>query len=308
MNVKIEGIFSDLLKEKGVELDIQREDKIHPFISGNKWRKLKYTLQKFNPSIHKQIITFGGAFSNHLSATAFACKQKNIKLICVIRNPYTEEKNPTIRFLEKNLAKIEFISREEYKKIRTNGLPTFLEEKYPNSFIIPEGGSGEDGIKGCEEITDIWEKKYDVVACSIGTGTTFSGIMNQNKKTKGLGFVMLKDKNYLDKEIANYIKDKNCAYLLNRDFNFGGFGKVNDELIEFINWFYNSFKIPLDPIYTAKLFYGIFNLIKNDYFKPGTKIIAIHTGGLQGVLGINYTRKKKNKSLINFEKELHQFF
>jgi 1-aminocyclopropane-1-carboxylate deaminase len=298
----IHNIQHPLLTKKKIELDIQRDDLIHPKISGNKYRKLFYTLKTFNLEVHETVISFGGPFSNHLSAISYACKINNIPLVVFVRQPYSEENNYTLSFLKENGTHIVYISKAKYRNLREKSWKNPLQNLYPNALVIPEGGSGDLALKGCEEISNSWEKEYNYFGCSIGTGTTFSGIANANPKVKGLGFVMLKDQDYLNNEISKLCKHQN--YQLTRAYNFGGFGKVNDQLIEFINTFYQEHSIPLDPIYTGKMLYGIFDLIEKDYFPEGSKIILIHTGGLQGVFGMNEMRSKKQKSLIQFESDL----
>lgn len=299
-DIPIQKIYNPLLIEKKVGFYIQRDDLLHKDVSGNKWRKLEYCLKNYDRHLHEGIISFGGAFSNHLVATSAACKLLKIPFIAYIRGDKPKELNHSIKFLEDQGAILHWVSRSDFRDLRTNNWPNPNPKDYRNFLIIPEGGQSELAVESCMHISQFWDIEYDFACCSIGTGTTFSGLVNGlvSKKTKCLGFVMLKDKGYLSDEISKMTKHSN--YDLNRDYHFNGFGKVNDDLIEFLNVFYQNTKIPLDPIYTGKLVYGLFDLIEKNYFPEGSRIIAIHTGGLQGIHGFNALRRKKGKSILNY--------
>jgi 1-aminocyclopropane-1-carboxylate deaminase len=272
---------------------------LHQFISGNKLRKLKYNLQLIKEKNIQTIITFGGAFSNHIAATAFAGFENNIKTVGIIRGEELKssyKKNPTLSFAERHGMTFEFISRPNYQK-RTD--PLFLEtiqNKYPNSFILPEGGSNLLAIKGCEEILADDDQEFDYFCCAIGTSITIQGIIKSSfKHQKTIGFPALKGVNF--DEILN----ENCSnknFEICNDYHFGGYAKVTDQLIDFINGFKHQYQIPLDPVYTAKMMFGILDKIKNNYFAPNSKILAIHTGGLQGIAGMNQYLTKRNKTTI----------
>lgn len=298
--VKIQQIFLDVLTSFGVELFIQRDDLLHEEVSGNKWRKLSNVLMDFDRNKNDGVISFGGPFSNHLAATSEACKLLDIPFVAYVRGYKSSELSVTLQKLLSNNHKIHWCSKEEFKTLRSKNWPNPSVEEYGKYLIIPEGGSGSLALKACADISINWEEKFDYACCAIGTGTTFSGMVNGLPKvTKGLGFVMLKDRNYLDDEVLKMVY-KNPNYQLNRDYAFNGFGKVNDELIEFMNEFYINTEIKLDPIYTGKLLFGILDLVKRNYFKRGSKIIAIHTGGLQGINGMNSKRIKKGQSVLNY--------
>jgi 1-aminocyclopropane-1-carboxylate deaminase len=285
-----------------VKLFIKREDLIHPFISGNKFRKLKYNLLEAKKLNKKTILTFGGAYSNHIAAVAFAGYESGFKTIGIIRGEELENKiheNPTLSFAQKYGMKFEFISREEYRE-KDKFLDNYHVLKQDDEiYILPEGGTNDLAVKGCEEIIENSDSIYDYICCSIGTGGTISGLINASlSHQKVLGFPALKG-DFLEKDICKFVSKKNWNLISN--YHFGGYAKVTNELIQFINNFYIEYNIPLDPVYTGKMMFGVFDLIKNNYFKENSKILVIHTGGLQGINGMNKLLKSKNLNTISFE-------
>ena len=287
-------------QKNGVSVSVKREDLLHPYISGNKFRKLKYNILEAKKQHKKQLLTFGGAFSNHISATAYAGKLFGFKTIGVIRGDELAKNiqntlytNPTLRFADQNGMAFKFISRTDYRKKKERTFLQNLQAEFGDFYLVPEGGTNALAVKGCEEIISEKEKEFDYIAVASGTGGTISGIINTSFKHQlVLGFPALKG-DFLDADIQKYIHKKNYKWI--SDFHFGGFAKTNDELVRFINEFHQKYKIPLDPIYTAKMFYGIEKMIENGYFKKGSRILAIHTGGLQGIHAMNTRLKAKNK-------------
>lgn len=279
-----------------IEIHIKREDLIHPFVSGNKFRKLKYNLLQAKIENHQTILTFGGAFSNHIAAVAFAGKEKGFKTIGMIRGDELEDKvseNPTLLFAQKCGMQLEFISREEYRLKSEVSFLENLKQKFGHFYLIPEGGTNELAIKGCQEILTKDDTEFDYICCAIGTGGTISGIINSVlPHQKVLGFPALKG-DFLKKEIRIFAQNENWEIVT--DYHFGGYGKVNAALIEFINQFNLENQIPLDPIYTGKMVFGVIDLIKKNYFPAHSKILLIHTGGIQGIPGMNM--KLRNKQL-----------
>lgn len=286
---------------KSITLYIKREDLIHPIVSGNKFRKLKYNLLQAKGENKTTLVTFGGAFSNHIAAVAFAGKENGFKTIGIIRGEELKSKvseNPTLQFALDCGMQLDFISRESYQQKSESAFLYQLNEKFDNFYLIPEGGTNELAIKGCEEILTLEDQKFDYICCSVGTGGTLSGIINSIKPhQKALGFSALKG-TFLKDEICNFVCNENWD--LNTDYHFGGYGKVTSELISFINNFYNENKIPLDPIYTGKMVYGVVDLINKKYFPEYSKILLIHTGGLQGIQGMNLKLKTKKLLTIQF--------
>jgi len=300
--VEIENQKITLPFKNNISLCIKREDKIHPFVSGNKFRKLKYNLNYFEQSNYDSIVTFGGAFSNHIAATSFACKEKSINCIGVIRGeelPSKINENPTLQFAQKNGMKFEFITREQYRDKDSFELIEFLQSKYGNCYILPEGGTNELAIKGCEEILVKQDEQFDFICCAVGTGGTISGIINSSSPhQKVLGFPALKG-DFLQNEIRKFAKNENWALV--SDYDFGGYGKIDNSLIGFVNNFYKQTDIPLDPVYTGKMVFGVLDLIEKEYFPKDSKILMIHTGGLQGIHGMNQVLEKKNMIKIAFD-------
>jgi 1-aminocyclopropane-1-carboxylate deaminase len=294
-------IIQNLLNEpSSYTLDILRLDLIDKEISGNKWFKLKYNLEKARIENHKTIITFGGAFSNHIAATAAACNLYNLNCIGVIAGEEKEHLNYTLARAKKNGMHLHFVSREVYSKKNEAQFQKYLQATFGAHYIIPEGGSNEDGVLGCTEIlrTD-WN--YDYIFCACGTATTYAGLLaKNNQQSKVIGISVLKGKNELpvetttllksvfpDKEIKvagndalqKKIVEDNCII---DSYAFKGYAKLDNEVLNFKKQFETTFHVPLDHIYTAKLMYGVFNLIKTGKLKANSKLLAIHSGGLQG--------------------------
>ncbi len=283
-----------------VELFIKREDLIHPFVSGNKFRKLKYNLAEAKVQKKKTLLTFGGAFSNHIASVAFAGKEQGFKTIGIIRGEELLDKisqNPTLKFAQECGMQLEFVSRADYRLKNESDFIENLKLKFGDFYLIPEGGTNDLAIKGCEEILTKEDSNFNYICCAVGTGGTIAGIINSiYPKQKVLGFPALKG-DFLQEEIRNFAKN-NFWELIN-DYHFGGYGKVTPELIQFINDFKSRTEIPLDPIYTGKMVFGVIDLIYKNYFPEGSKILMIHTGGIQGIQGINLKLKHKKLPLLN---------
>jgi len=294
-----------ITRKNGVEIFLKREDLLHPLVSGNKFRKLKYNIQQAKKENEKTILTFGGAFSNHILATSAAAKLNNLNSIGVIRGDELGGKN-----LEKTLSQNEtlknakamgmqlyFVDRETYRMKEDSSLIKSLEKKFGTFYLVPEGGTNHLAIKGCEEILAKEDEKFDVICCPIGTGGTIAGIINSSTETqKILGYSALKG-DFLKEEVANHVKKNNWEIII--DYHFGGYAKVDRGLIKFINDFNEKYDVLLDPIYTGKMIYGIFDMIEKEIFSKNTRILAVHTGGLQGISGINKKLVRKNLPKIS---------
>lgn len=293
-----------VLEEKEVELFIKREDEIHPFVSGNKFRKLKYNLIEAKKLKKKSLLTFGGAYSNHIVATAVAGKKEGFKTFGVIRGEElsknlesTLKNNATLREAHENGMKLHFITREEYRQKATFGFIEKLKNKWGDFYLIPEGGTNCLAVNGCEEILTKEDIQFNYICTAVGTGGTIAGLINAaNKKQKILGFPALRAYSLPD-EIKKYTTT-NANWKLEKKYHFGGYGKYNDDLIRFINQFKQQTSIPLDPIYTGKMMYGVLDLVEKNHFEKGSKVLIIHTGGLQGINGVNQQLKEKNKEVI----------
>ena len=289
-----------LLREKGIHLYIRREDTIHPLISGNKYRKLKYNLLEAKKQGKDTLLTFGGAFSNHIAATACAGHEQGIKTIGVIRGEELQDNwqdNPTLTLAHEHGMQFHFVSRADY---RLKSEPLFiqnLKDRFGDVYVLPEGGTNDLAVKGCMEILTEEDTIFDYICCAVGTGGTVAGLINAARPHQTvLGFPALKG-DFLIEEIRTFVH--NDRWKLVTDYHFGGYAKVDRPLIDFINLFKSKTGIPLDPIYTGKMLFGIFDLVKKSVFPHGTQILAIHTGGLQGIKGMNRILKKKNLPLLD---------
>lgn len=289
-----------ILEEKKVSLFIKREDKIHPLISGNKYRKLKYNIKKAKIAQYQTLLTFGGAFSNHILATASAAHENELKSVGIIRGEELAFKwkgNPTLSQAIALGMQLKFVSRSDYRNKHSVEFIEQLKAEYGHFYLLPEGGTNNLAIKGCEEILTKEDKRFNVVCSSVGTGGTIAGIINSvSLGQKVIGFPALKG-DFLIEDICKFATNE--EWNLQMDYHFGGYGKVSVELINFINDFKKETQIPLDPIYTGKMMFGIVDMVKKDKFERDAKLLAIHTGGLQGIVGMNKILKKKNLPLID---------
>ena len=268
----------------GIEVYVKREDVLHNEISGNKFRKLKYNLLEAQKLGFVKLLTFGGAYSNHIAAVAAAGKEFGFETIGVIRGDELVDKyleNPTLKKASENGMQFEFVTRTQYRDKNNATFLNQLEEKFGDFYLIPEGGTNDLAVKGCKEILTDNDKMFDFICCAVGTGGTISGIINSSyEHQKVLGFPALKG-DFLFQDIQKYAE--NGQWNLVTDYHFGGYAKINDELKQFMKLFFKKYLITLDPVYTSKLFFGVINLISKGYFKPNSKILIIHTGGLQGL-------------------------
>ncbi|TDS65318.1 1-aminocyclopropane-1-carboxylate deaminase/D-cysteine desulfhydrase [Myroides indicus] len=266
-----------------VQLYVKREDLLHAEVSGNKFRKLKYNILKAKEKGYEKLLTFGGAYSNHIAATAAAGRIFDIATVGVIRGEellYNYMKNPTLFKAQQDGMVFEFVSREQYRYKTKDAFIDFLNHKYGDFYLIPEGGTNGEAIKGTEEILKEEDAVFDFICVPVGTGGTISGIINRSFENQCvLGFPALKG-DFLFEDIRKFVNKTNWDLIL--DYHFGGYAKYNNELLDFINNFQTQTQIRLDPVYTGKMMYGITDLIQKGFFKKGSKILAIHTGGLQG--------------------------
>lgn len=286
-----------------VELWLKREDLIHPFVSGNKFRKLKYNLQEAKAQEQGVLLTFGGAFSNHIAATAYAAHKNGLKSIGVIRGEElvqniekTLQKNATLRFAHEHGMQFYFVSRQAYREKKSNDFIQDLKNKFGDFYLLPEGGTNELAVKGCKEILTEADQHFDYVCCPVGTGGTISGIIESTSSTQRvIGFPALKG-DFLRDEIQRFTQKNNWSLTI--DYHFGGYAKVNLELVNFMNGFFKETGTLLDPIYTGKMMFGLIEQIDQGLFSKNTRILAVHTGGLQGIAGINQQLARKGMPLI----------
>ncbi len=290
----IQELKLPILIEKGVELYIKREDLNHPEISGNKLRKLKYNLLEAQKQGQTKLLTFGGAYSNHIYATAAAGKKFGFETIGIIRGEEHLPLNPTLAFAKACGMKIHYMDRQKYRLKHKPKVIQELRKELGDFYLIPEGGTNELAIKGCEEILSEEEKvMYDVFCLSVGTGGTTAGIIQALKGyQKVLGFSSLKG-DFLEAEVRYLFEQYNyrdfANWSINSDYHFGGYAKKNRELLAFMDRIEKETELLLEPIYTGKALYGLLDMIQKDQFEKGSKILFIHTGGLQGRLGFGLT-------------------
>ncbi|MEJ6979333.1 pyridoxal-phosphate dependent enzyme [Pedobacter sp. P351] len=279
-----EEFHHPLFLEKKIRVYLKRDDLIHPFISGNKWRKLKYILRKAESEGKKHLVTFGGVWSNHLLATACAAAKFGLKSTGIVRGEDINTETLTFcRLFGMNLL---FADRESYRDKQTLFDKHFKDDQ--TAFLIDEGGCSNEGAQGCAELIDELKQEYQHIFCSCGTGTTAAGIINGlkaiNSNTVFHGISVLKG-DFLKKEIGKLLLQP-VEFSLHSDYHFGGYAKTQPELIQFIKDFASGTGVLLDPVYTGKMMFAIFDLAKKNYFLHGDKILAIHTGGLFGLLGM----------------------
>ncbi|MCH5598574.1 1-aminocyclopropane-1-carboxylate deaminase/D-cysteine desulfhydrase [Niabella ginsengisoli] len=267
------------LSKNGVNVHVLRLDKINPIVSGNKWFKLRFHLEKNAcKGCYKSVVTFGGAYSNHIVATAAACENFGIKSIGLIRGEEPKIHSHTLQAAASFGMQFIFLSREDYKEKHVPA--TFKSEDY---YIIPEGGYSLLGAAGAATIP-YHKDKYDLVACAVGTGTMMAGLINSKKTASQiLGFSTLKNHTNLESEVLNLLLDKNEKMHINHNYHFGGYAKYTAELIQFMNDLFDQTGIPTDFVYTAKLFYGIQELITTGQIKTGSELLLIHSGGYKAI-------------------------
>ena len=284
--------------ESKVRLFIKREDLTHPEISGNKYWKMFYNVKKYleKEVSERKIITFGGAFSNHIAAAAALGNEFGIKTLGVIRGNELEDswqENPTLFSAHQNGMSFRFVTRETYRY--KEKMMKELQTEFPESLVVPEGGTNENAVEGIQYMLTDETNDFDYICSAVGTGGTVSGLSKfAQPHQKVIGFKTVKD-NSLENRIKNLSKKDNFTLV---DASDGGFGKITDENVRFINEFYQYFGIVLEPVYTGKMLRKIFEMIADDYFPANSKILAFHTGGLQGIVGANEMLKKKNRNLI----------
>lgn len=279
----VQEIFDPTLDVAGVRLLIKREDLNHPYVSGNKWWKLKYNLKEAKRQNHKTLLTFGGAYSNHIYATAAAAHDVGFSSIGIIRGEETLPLNHTLSFAAEKSMKLHYVSREQYRNKTETEFIDQLHQQFGDFYLIPEGGTNELAVKGVTEFAQTFGNDFDYLCCSCGTGGTLAGLIQGLPKEKTiLGFSSLKGGEFLNQEVNQWLPEQSDNWKIITDYHFGGYGKTTHALEEFKTNFERKNRIPLDPVYTAKMMAGIFDVAQKGFFKTGSTILVIHTGGLQG--------------------------
>jgi len=291
-NSPLQQLHSTFLEQAEIQLYVKRDDLIHPQFGGNKWRKQKYNLIHASQQNFDTLLTFGGAWSNHIYATAAAARHFGFNSIGIIRGEKHTPLNATLSFAESCDMQLHYVSRAEYRKKHEAAFQQKLKQQFGEVYILPEGGSNALALKGCEEIVqeinDEIKQPFDVICCASGTGATLAGLVKALKpEQSAIGFSALKGGAFLNDEVKKFLGDKHQSknWRIETDFHFGGYAKINDDLIHFMRDFEAQYGFALDAVYTGKMFYGLFDLIKNKHFKAGSSIVTVHSGGLQGNKG-----------------------
>lgn len=300
INSPLHTISHPVLTAANVTLAIKRDDLLHPAISGNKWRKLKYNLLYAEANNINHLISFGGAFSNHIHALAAACCHFKFKATGIIRGEANYASNPTLSDAKKWGMQLAFIDRKTYRLKDQDAYLSDLQSQYPDAYIIPEGGSNEYAIPGVEEIVQELTAQstdaIDHIFTATGSAGTLSGlirgVLKYSPTTQVHGIAVLKNAQYLTQVVSHFVpKSNQIDWHLHSQFHEGGYGKISPALADFCHQFTMQTSIPIEPIYTGKMLYALWQLIESGYFKAGSHIIAIHTGGLQGLAGLKEQQK-----------------
>ncbi len=292
----LEKVEDEFLISRGISLFLKREDQNDPELSGNKLHKLKYNLSEAQKRNINTLVTFGGAYSNHIYAVAAAGKRFNFNTIGIIRGEEHLPLNPTLNFAQSCGMQFQYIDRKSYRKKDTPELIERLKNQFGNFYLIPEGGTNKLAVKGCLDIVRSISIEFDLVCTACGTGGTLAGIIAGLDRNKAaVGFAVLKGASFLVHNINKLLKDSGLEpsnnWSINHDYHFGGYAKVKPELIRFTRDFTEKTGIPIEPIYTGKMIYGIYDLISKKIIDEGITIVAIHTGGLQGLAGLEHKIK-----------------
>lgn len=274
-------------EQYGVSVFLKREDLVYPIASGNKWRKLRYNLEAFKSSTASGILTFGGAFSNHLAATAALAAQKQIPVIGIVRGEELANKplNPTLTQCQANGMQLVFVTRAEYKqKEQSETVSQLMASK--NLFVVPEGGTNTLAVKGCMEILSNDDAQFDVVGCAVGTGGTLAGLAaSAAKHQKVVGFQMVSD-NTIPDRIRTFVARDNWELVQHPSY--AGYAAKDERLVAFAHQVLAHTAVLLDPIYTAPMLFQLVQMIKDNKWTFGKNMLLIHTGGVQGIAGYNY--------------------
>ena len=286
----LQALHSALFEHADIELLVKREDLIDSELGGNKWHKLKHNLQTARQQSHHTLLTFGGAYSNHIYATAAAGKRFGFNTIGVIRGEAQDTLNPTLSFARDCGMHLHYLDRASYRDKNSPAVLQQLKDRFGDFYLIPEGGSNALAVQGCREMVQAIDQPFDYICCACGTGATLAGIsLGLTAQQYAIGFAALKGGDFLQNDISHMraqFTDRSCdQWHIETGYHFGGYAKTNAELFAFMQSFRKEFDIELDAVYTAKMFYGLFDLIKRGYFRPGSRIIALHSGGLQGNAG-----------------------
>lgn len=283
---KLTKINDPWLEQYQIELYMKRDDLLHPVISGNKWRKLKYSLDHALSLGSDTLVSMGGIYSNHLHALAYVGQALGLKTIGLVRGEQPRVLTPTLSDIKRWGMELVFVSRTDYRLLRRHKKYDNLPGLKPGQYWLPEGGATNLALQGVSELVTEISIPYDSFCVPCGTGATLAGVIEGVPESVSvLGFAAFKSANFLISDVEVLLSQSRHNWQINLDYHFGGFAKINAELSVFIKEFESKSAVPLEPIYTGKMIYGVYELIKKHYFRPGQRIIALHTGGLQGNRG-----------------------
>jgi 1-aminocyclopropane-1-carboxylate deaminase/D-cysteine desulfhydrase-like pyridoxal-dependent ACC family enzyme len=277
------------IQRHGVTLAVKREDLLHPLVSGNKWRKLKYNLFHARAEGHDTLLSFGGAYSNHLHALASAGRLWDFTTIGVVRGEPWAAQNPTLSHARQCGMRLHFVGREEYRRRHDLNWQAALRERYGHCYLIPEGGSNRLALEGVGEIWEELTEPFDFVATAAGTGATAAGLMARAPlATTVLAFAVLKGAGFLRRDIEKWLAGVSGErrWRLLEAYHGGGYARLTPELVRFMDDFERRHGIALDPVYTGKMMYGLYDLVERGEIPAGSRVLALHTGGLQGRAGM----------------------
>lgn len=286
----VQEIYDPLLDHHGVRLLIKRSDLVHPTISGNKWYKLKYNLLAARQQGYQALLSFGGAYSNHIHALAAAGHAYGFNTIGMIRGEAYQPLNPTLQFAVDHGMALHYLNRVDYRLKESVLFVEQLQQRFGEFYLLPEGGTNELAVQGCRELLADVVEPFDLVACACGTGGSFAGLVAAlNGTHQALGVAVLKGAEFLRDAVQQWVlqstRQQFDNWQIESDYHHGGYAKTTPELLAFMQDFEQLHGIPLDPVYTGKLFFALYALVKQQHFARGTTLLAIHSGGLQGRAG-----------------------
>jgi len=302
LNISFSPIHSLKINAPGnINILVKREDLLHPEFGGNKWRKLKYNIEAFKNGNYSHIISFGGAFSNHIAALANICNHYSIPSVAIIRGEFDDPDNPTITKARSKGMHVHFVPKQEYRLKEESDLISSIINSYDNPFIVPEGGSNQYAFKGVSEIQDEINNqkvKPDYIFLAAGTGMTAAGIISKSKPEQYIYVINIMRNLEMEDMISKNVDGEHDNWEVIHDYHFGGYARVNQDLIYFINGHYRKYEFALDPVYNGKVFYAVAKLIEKGIIEDDSRILIIHTGGNQGIKAYNYCCKDEALRLI----------
>lgn len=287
----LQPITHPLFAHYQVKVSIKRDDQIHPIISGNKWRKLYYNLAHAKTKQLKGIVSFGGCYSNHLHALAYACQQQQLEAIAIVRGEHTSQNNYTLTWAKHWGMKLNFVDRKTYKLRQDLNYLDALQRQYPDHLIVPEGGSNQLALQGVGRVVEELEQQctYNSLLVPVGSGGTLAGLIKQdNNRHDILGIAVLKQSDYLLNEVNTLLTNEKAypRWRIENSYHGGGYAKFTAKDANKILAFSKETGIPFEPIYSGKMLLAFLDLLTKGYFTTNQHIVLLHTGGLQGLAGL----------------------